>query len=215
MQAPQTQLGDQHVGVIKSISAGLFGIIMMLAASGAAAADPMMLRDLTQFRDTADGWHFTLSMTEISVNAVPNMAATPFTKEGFVSAKVQVTIDGQGAMPVNSGSVVLGAQLGCKVKLDEGMDLSTGNNFDLLETEDPSLNLSPYVGIDLRPGYIRTTGLGAKRLKGRTATITIRDAHISIDGCGGAVAFRLFAWSQMSTDTSDDSLNVYGDLVNL
>lgn len=200
---------------IRRIGAALLSTTALLTASGIAAAEPVIIRDLNRSRDTVDGWRLALTMTEARINAVPNMAATPFTKEGFVSAKVQVNIEGAGRMPVNSGSLILGVQLGCKVKLDEGLDISTGNQFDVLETEDPYLNLTPSFGVDLRPGYIRTVGLGAKPLKGRTGTITIQDAHISIDGCGGAVAVRLFAWTQMTTDTSDDSLNVYGDLLPL
>ncbi|WP_240431157.1 MspA family porin [Mycobacterium kyogaense] len=186
----------------------------LLPDTGIASAEPVALPDVSRHGETADGWQLSLSMTRIAINAVPNMAATPFTGEGFASARVEVNIDDEGRMPVNSGSVVVGVQLGCQVKLDEGMDLGIGNQLDVV-ADDPFLNVTPSIGVDLRPGYIRTVGLGAKRLKGRTGIVSVEDAHVQIDGCGGPVSVRLFASAHISTDTSDDSVNVYGDIVRL
>jgi hypothetical protein len=188
--------------------------VALLPGAGIASADPVTLPDVTRLGDTDDGWRLGLSMTQIRINAVRNMASTPFTKEGFVSAKIQVSVEGDGRMPVNSGSMVIGVQLGCQVKLDEGLDLGVGNQVDVV-ADDPFVNLSPSIGIDLRPGYIRTVGLGTKRLKGRTGIISVQDAHVQIEGCGGLVSVRMFASAQISTDTSDDSLNVYGDILPL
>lgn len=187
---------------------------MPLAAPGIAGAAPVTLPDVARSGDTDDGWRLSLSMTQIRINAVPNMAGTPFTGEGFVSAKVQVSVEGDGRVPINSGSIVVGVQLGCQVKLDEGLDLGVGNQVDVI-ADDPFLNLSPSIGVDLRPGYVRTLGLGAKSLKGRSGAISVQDAHVQIDGCGGPISVRLFASAQISSDTSDDSLNVYGEILPL
>lgn len=187
---------------------------MVLTAAGVASAAPVTLPDVARSGDTDDGWRLSLSMTQIHINAVPNMAATPFTGEGFVSAKAQVSVEGNGRMPVNSGSIVVGVQLGCQVKLDEGMDLGVGNQLDVI-ADDPFLNLSPSIGLDLRPGYVRTLGLGAKAMKGRTGSISVQDAHVQVEGCGGRISVRLFASAQVSTDTSDDSLNIYGEILPL
>ena len=40
----------------------------------------------------------------MTINSVPNMAATAFTWEGFVTGKAAATIDGNGVVPVNSGT---------------------------------------------------------------------------------------------------------------
>jgi hypothetical protein len=186
----------------------------LLPTTGVASAEPVALADVSRHAETADGWSLGLSMTQTAINAVPNMAATPFTGEGFVSARVEVSIDDEGRMPVNSGSLVVGVQLGCQVKLDEGLDLGIGNQLDVV-ADDPFLNITPSIGVDLRPGYIRTVGLGAKHVKGRTGIVSVQDAHVQIDGCGGPVSVRLFASARISTDTSDDSVNVYGDIVHL
>jgi hypothetical protein len=56
----------------------------------------------------------------MTINSVPNMAATAFTREGFVTGKAAAAIDGNGASAVDSGTLVFGLQLGCQVDLSEG-----------------------------------------------------------------------------------------------
>lgn len=195
--------------------------VLLFLGGGTAAAEPIDLPDVAQTGETDDGWQFNLSMTEIRINAVPNLAATPFTKEGFVSGKVRVTIDGDGQVPVNSGFAILGVQLGCQIDVGDGLDLGldgdsdygTDEYFD--NTPESSVNLSPEVSTTVKPGSIKTLGLGSKVLKGRNASITVRDAHIQIDGCAGPVSVRLFASAKISTDSADNSANVYGDVLPL
>lgn len=205
----------------KLVATAVCSAALLTVGGGTAAAEPVDLPDVAQFGDTDDGWRFNLSMTEISVNAVPNLAATPFTREGFVSGSVRAVIEGDGDVPVNSGFVILGVQLGCQVNLDEGLDLGLDGDSDFGADEyfdvtpEISANLSPEISTTLKPGSIKTLGLGTKTLKGRKGTISVRDAHVQVDGCGGPVSVRLFASAQMSTDTSDDSLNLYGGVLPL
>jgi hypothetical protein len=69
--------------------------------------------------------------------------------------------------------------------------------------------------INLLPGTITNLGLGKKALKGRTGEIVIHDAHVKVDACGGQVSDRFFASVMIDTDKSDDSVNVYGDILTL
>ena len=64
----------------------------------------------------------------MTINSVPNMAATAFTREGFVIRKAAATIDGNGAVSVNSGTLVMGLQLGCQVDLREGASVDVGGD---------------------------------------------------------------------------------------
>jgi hypothetical protein len=57
--------------------------------------------------------------------------------------------------------------------------------------------------------------LGKKSLKGRTGGITVHDAHVKVDSCGGAVAVRFFSTVPIATDKNDDSVNAYGDILQL
>lgn len=189
--------------------------LMLLGSSAAVAhAEQIAVADIVRTATTVDGWQITLSVTEARVNAVPSMSAAPLSSEGYLSARVTLTIDGVGARPVNSGQLVVGAQLGCQVDLSEGLDLGADFDTDLFD-DVPAVGIGPDLGSTLRAGGITTVGLGAKALKGRVATISIFDAHVQVDQCGGAVTVRLFASASVSTDASDDSLNAYGEVLPL
>src|SRR4051794_6555548 len=58
-----------------------------LLSSGTAEAEPVPVADVTQAADTDDGWHLSAELTKMTVNSVPNMAATPLTREAFVTGK--------------------------------------------------------------------------------------------------------------------------------
>ena len=152
------------------------------------------------------------------------MAATAFTREGFVTGKAAAAIDGNGAVAVNSGALVFGVQLGCQVDLTEGGSVSLGgdagispgfNGGNLLNDVGPYADIDGNVSINLLPGNITNVGLGKKELKGRTGEIVVHDAHVKVDGCGGQVAIRFFATAMIDTDKSDDNVNAYGDILTL
>ncbi|WP_319434662.1 MspA family porin [Mycobacterium sp. RTGN5] len=191
---------------------------------GVAGAEPLPVGDVTQSTDTDDGWHLSATLTRMTINSVPNMAATAFTREGFVTGKVVATIGGNGAIPVNSGTVILGLQLGCQVDLSEGGSLNAGGDIGItpgFNHGDPFDDIGPYAdlnaggSINLLPGNITNIGLGKKSLKGRIGEIVVNDAHVKVDGCGGPVAIRFFATAMIDTDRSDDSVNAYGDILTL
>lgn len=206
---------EQRSLTFRSLSALCAVNLILLGSSiGVAHAEQISVADVARTATTADGWQITLSMTEARVNAVPSMSAAPLSSEGYLSARVTLTVDGEGASPVNSGELVVGAQLGCQVDLSEGLDLGVDFDTDLFD-DVPVIGVGPDVGSTLHSGGITTVGLGAKTLKGRVATIFILDAHVQVDQCAGAVTVRLFASASMSTDTSDDSLNAYGEVLPL
>jgi hypothetical protein len=198
----------------------------MSTGGGVAAADPIPVADVSQTTITDDGWHLSAALTNQTINSVPNMAATAFTREGFVTGKATATIDGNGNAAVNTGSVVLGVQLGCQIDLSQGGNISLGGDvgFGLggfggtgisQFLPSPYADFYPSVSINLLPGKISAIGLGKKDLKGRTGEISVHDAHVKVDGCGGPVSIRFFAYAQISTDKVDDSVNTYGDILNL
>ncbi|HEY6574472.1 MAG TPA: MspA family porin [Mycobacterium sp.] len=192
-------------------------------SSGVAMADPLPVADVTQSADTDDGWHLSAALTRMTINSVPNMAATAFTREGFVTGKAAATIDGNGAVPVNSGTLVVGLQLGCQIDLSEGGSVGGDADIGISPTlgGDPLSDIGPFgeldgdVSINLLPGTITNVGLGKKALKGRTGEIVVHDAHVKVDACGGAVSIRFFASAMIDTDKSDDSVNAYGDILSL
>jgi hypothetical protein len=208
------------------LQAASVAVALVLLSAGHAGADPQPVADVTQSADTDDGWHVSASLSKQSINSVPNMAATALTKESFVTGEASAKIDGDGKLAVNSGELILGVQLGCQVDLSQGGNFSLGGDIGggLNPTGGrgiiglgPSLyaDIDPSISVNILPGNITTIGLGKKALKGRTGEITVHEAHVKIDGCGGPVVMRFFAYAGISTDNGDDSVNTYGDIVTL
>jgi hypothetical protein len=214
-----------HRRVGNLYKAGALVLALLPIAVGSAAADPLPVADVTQSADTDDGWHLSTSLTNMTINSVPNMAATAFTREGFVSGKAVANIDGSGGSAVNSGQLVFGVQLGCQIDLSEGgsvggdadIGISPGFNSgaNVLNDVGPYADLGGNVSINLLPGTITNVGLGTKSLKGRVGEIFVHDAHVKVDACGGPVSIRMFATAKIDTDKSDDSVNTYGDILTL
>jgi MspA len=213
------------VFVVRLLRAGVIAIAVLCLGQGVAAAEPLPVADVTQSADTDDGWHLSAALTRMTINSVPNMAATAFTREGFVTGKGAATIDGNGAVAVNSGTLVMGLQLGCQVDLSEGGSVDVGGDAgispgfgiggNLFNVIGPYADVNGNISINLLPGTITNVGLGKKELKGRTGEIVVHDAHVKVDGCGGQVAIRFFATAMIDTDKSDDSVNAYGDILTL
>ena len=200
-------------------------IVPMFVCCGVAAADPVPIDDVTHSEDTDDGWTLSATLTSMTINSVPNMAATPLTKEAFISGKAVAKIDGDGKVPVNTGNLLMGVQLGCQLDLsqggniglsgDIGFSFGNGSGSGLLSTLGPTADIDPNASINLLPGNINTLGLGKLALKGRTGEVTVHDAHVKVDGCSGVVAARFFAFAQITTDNGNDSVNAYGGILVL
>ncbi|MBV9514070.1 MAG: MspA family porin [Mycobacteriaceae bacterium] len=195
-----------------------------MASCGVAAADPVVpVNDVTRSADTDDGWHLTATLTNMTVDSVANMAATPLTREAFVSGKAIANIQGDGTSAVNSGNLVMGVQLGCQLDLSQGGNLSLGGDAgvgfgtgtNILNNAGPNLDLNPSASINLLPGNINTLGLGKMSLKGRNGEVTVHDAHVKVDGCTGSVVLRFFTYAQIETDNGNDSVNTYGDIITI
>ncbi|VEG14756.1 membrane protein [Mycolicibacterium phlei] len=209
----------------KLTSVATLVISLLCSSTGVAAADPLPVADVSQSADTDDGWHLSAALSRMTINSVPNMAATAFTREGFVTGKALASIDGNGAVPVNSGTLVMGLQLGCQIDLSEGGSVDVGadagvspgfsGGSNLLAMVGPYAEVNGSISVNLLPGTIKNIVLGKKALKGRTGEIVVHDAHVKVDACGGPVSIRFFTTALIDTDKSDDSVNVYGDILSL
>jgi MspA protein len=175
-------------------------------ASGIAAAEPLPVADVSQSAVSADGWQLSATLKNMTFNSVPNMADTSFTREAFVSGSAEARIDGNGGAPVNSGSLILGMQLGCQIDLSWGGTLGLGQS---------AIPFAPNINLLLLPGWIANVGLGRIPLKGRVASINVHDVEIKVDACGGPASARFFATTLINSDTSQDSQTVYGDIIHI
>src|SRR5258707_8042647 len=214
MPGSRALLHVRRVFVVRLLRGGAVAVALVCLGHGLAAADPLPVADVTQSADTDDGWHLSAALTRMTINSVPNMAATAFTREGFVTGKAAATIDGNGGAAVNSGTLVMGLQLGCQVDLSEGGSVGVdadadagispgfGSGGNLLNVIGPYADIGGNASINLLPGTITNLGLGKKALKGRAGEIVVHDAHVKVDACGGQVVVRFFATAMIDTDKS-------------
>ncbi|WP_226887390.1 MspA family porin [Nocardia brasiliensis] len=191
--------------------------------AGAVSADPIV--DKNRETVTDDGWILAVTKTGENLDRVPNLAATMFTREGFVSLKAVAEVSGGGSAPISAGSLGLGYQIGCQVDVSTGLTLgmgfSVGPNASLNISYPPSVSLgasasvSPNISTTIKPGSIATIDFGTKPLAGPRASITAEGVEIKVDACMGPVSLRSFATARISTPTADNTVTVYGDPVYL
>jgi MspA len=229
----------ERARVLKYLEVGVIAVALVCLGEGVAAANPVPVADVNQFVDTADGFHFSSSLTNVTINSVPNMAATAFTREAFVSATAVQTIADSNipvnALTVTEGRLDVAVQLGCQIDLKDGVTigfntdetLALENVLDTVITAAPTFNdFVPNIQTTLKPGTITYVRLGRQFLSPEALKtisdsdvlplrITVRDAHIKVDGCGGPVSARVLAVAQMRTQTSFDELNLYSDILSI
>jgi MspA len=113
--------------VLKSFRSGVIVVVLLCLTLGAgvAVADPPNLEDVHQSKDyPLDGWRLHVSLENMNITSVPNMAATAFTREAFISATATVAIEAldpndpapQGT-DVSQRSISLWLQEGCQANL--------------------------------------------------------------------------------------------------
>ncbi|MFQ6326047.1 MspA family porin [Nocardia sp. CWNU-33] len=197
--------------------------VAAVAAFGmtAATATADQLADKSRSISTEDGWDLQVSKTAEDVQHIPNLAATPFTREGFVSLSAAADISGEGRTAVNSGTVQLGYQIGCQADVTNGLSMglsaAIGPNAMVTIVPQPGLAVGgsalvlPNISATIKPGTISSITLGTKTLAGAHGSISVDQVQIKIDACAGAVSLRSFAIVSISTATADNSVAVYGD----
>ncbi|MGW4842902.1 MspA family porin [Nocardia brasiliensis] len=205
------------------LAGGLTLGALIWAGAGTSAADLVADKNRTVDNDT--GWHLSVTKTRETLDRYPNLAATMFTREGFVAVKATAEITGTGRQPVTAGALSLGYQIGCQVDVSNGLTLgmgfSVGPNASVTISQFPAVTLgasasvSPNISTTVRPGGITTVEFGTKPLAGARASIAVDQVQIKVDACMGPVSLRSFATARISTPEADDTVSVYGDPIYL
>ncbi|MFF2555223.1 MspA family porin [Nocardia sp. NPDC058058] len=192
---------------------------LLALSSGIADADTVPDKNRQTLTD--DGWTLAVTKTSENLDRYPNLAATMFTREGFVSLKAIAEITGTGGQPISAGTLTLGYQMGCQVDVSNGLTLgmgfSIGPNASVTISQFPSVSvgaqaaINPNISTTLKPGSIATIDFGSKPLAGPRASITAEQIEVKIDACMGPVTLRSYATARISTPTADNTVTVYGD----
>lgn len=167
---------------------------------------------------TPDGWELTVAATNETQLAVAPLTTALSSREYLVGATFTGNVGGSGSTELDGGTLVTGYQIGCgialdKVELEGGIDIGT----DVFSAED-GLFPSPEVGIGiggsvnvvLVPGEVEQIDVIEKEFSGTTTRVTVKDVHISVDGCVGQSFLRSFAMLTSSTADTDDIVVYYG-----
>ena len=167
-------------------------------------------------KTTPDGWTVTAVKASERVHVVAPLNQSPFTKEAFLSLRGQGRIEGAGSVPVNSGAVETGFQVGCQTDVSSGatIGLSGGPSAQLSISWPPALivggQVMPSISTTLRPGSIVDVPFGRKQMAAGTAGIELDGVHVKVDGCMGPVAVRAYTRVAISTAANDTTVHVYG-----
>jgi hypothetical protein len=167
--------------------------------------------DVTRTVDTLDGYHLSASLTDMTINSVPNVAATTFSREAYLSATATETIWGSNE-PVTAWQARTVIHGWLPDRHGRGRVSQPRRPFglssvlsDLVGSGAPSASLLPTSSLQLMPGRIAYEMLSAKEIdrsdaendineSGQTTfRITVTDANIKVDACGGPVSIRLVA----------------------
>ncbi|WP_232005835.1 MspA family porin [Mycobacteroides abscessus] len=193
-------------------------LALIFAVNFIAHADG--LPDSTESDITEDGWGIQVGTLDEDVNSVPNLAATPFTREAFVQVTGFGKITGKGRFPVTAANLILGYQMGCQSDISKGVDLGgnlgAGPALNGTTAGDGSVggSLARSIGgslaFSLRPGGIIAIPMDSIALKGDEARLRVRNIHVKIDACNGSVTIRSFAIMNITSDFSHSSLATYG-----
>lgn len=167
--------------MLRFVRTGVIVVVLLGVGGGVAGADPVPIDNVSpQTKHTIDGWDLTVSLTDMAINSVPNMAATAFTREGFVTGTATLTI-GNGTSDgmredVQSRALSLWAELGCQIDLTNGMEVYVSPEAGLATSVTsnatgpptlgavPNVSVEPQIEVTLLPGTVTDTVLGYKPL---------------------------------------------------
>ena len=226
--------------------AGAIVLVSWSATSGVASAQPVALPDKTRTVDTVgcppltnpprNCLHLTANLSAMTINSVPNMAATSFSREAFLTGVATAVIAGDGpgwGKSMKGALVRLGIQVGCQVRLDVAQQLNLGGgslNLGLIDLADLGALGLPSPTLNLKPGDVVNTQLAEKRvgaaddpdaslMTDANGHVVIRvathDARVGTDQCAGPVSVRMVAAAQVDTPDSTETVVAFGDIVQI
>ncbi|MCV7366485.1 MspA family porin [Mycolicibacterium duvalii] len=163
---------------------------------------------------TPDGWELTVAGRGESQVAVSPLTTALSSREYLVAGTFTGSVKGSGSTELSGGTLEVGYQIGCGislnvVKLNGSVGFSQSlNAVGLLDqTRFP---VTAQIEVFPQPGEVITVQLTQKSFSGTDPRVTVKDAHIKIDGCIGQSFLRSYAVLTSSTDTADDIVAYYG-----
>ncbi|MGW6334273.1 MspA family porin [Nocardia rhamnosiphila] len=177
---------------------------------------------------TAGGIEYTVGHTDFAARAIAPVNGMPTNREAVVDNTTYGRFTGSG-----SGTLEVGYLVGCQLEVDTslsldadiGVDADIGAGVDIdSDGVDPGLDanigadVSGGAGFDfeLAPGEIEEVEIGEKELEpGTTGYLYSRDAHITVNNCGGLLTIRGYSIITVDSPEVGASGVVYTDPITL
>lgn len=231
--------------VLNLCRVGATVLTLSSTAFGVASAQPLALPDVTRTVDTVgcppltnpprNCLHLTANLSAMTINSVPNMAATAFTREAYITGIATAVISGEGpwAKSMKGALVRLGVQVGCQVRLDSAQQLNLGGgsiNLGVIDVLDLGSIGIPSPTFNIKAGDVVNTQLAEKKVgaaddpdasmmtdaSGRVVIrVATHDARVGADQCAGPVTVRMVAAAQVDTPDSTETIVAFGDIVQI
>ncbi|MFF2550800.1 MspA family porin [Nocardia sp. NPDC058058] len=180
---------------------GLAGAAALTA--GTAAADTFVpLPDGHDHFTMADGATVTLDRTGEHATVCASMAASPLSRNVWVSGVATARIEGPARIGIQGGTIETGYLLGCQVDLGNGLAVGQGDGDGT--KPDPSTTLR------LAPGKVVTVPLNSFDFTGNSGTTEYVDKTLAIEGCAGYAQARAYTTVTVHDVVMDDSQTLWG-----
>ena len=209
---------------------GLAGLLLAVAVSGSAAAepvDPPVLPGLTDaaapsdapppppdtgvvasgppgIAETPDGRTLTvLGENETQLPVAPLTTALS-SRDWLVGA----TFVGSTTGEASGGTLEVGYQIGCGVEMNQiRLGGTEGANVNAASISFPT---SGAIDLRIRPGQVINAPVMTKEFKGAKTRVIVKDIHVRVDGCVGKSNLRSYAILTSSTPHTQDVVAYYG-----
>ena len=161
---------------------------------------------------TPDGWHLRVSATNETQLPVAPLTTAVSSREYLAGGTFTGTVEGSGETELDGGVLEVGYQIGCGIELDK-VELvgDVGVGVDIFPPVLPfGVGVGGEIDVILLPGEVEEVSVVEKEFSGTTARVTLKDVHISIDGCVGQSFLRSYAKMTSSTRNNDDIIAYYG-----
>lgn len=164
---------------------------------------------------TPDGWILTVAGTDETQLPVAPLTTAVSSREYLAAGTFTGTVEGEGSTELRGGSLVVGYQIGCGITLDKvtlggGVSLGGFDLFPLPDALDFGAGFGGSIEVDLLPGEVQDVQVMAKEFSGTTTRVTLKDVHITIDGCAGQSFLRSYSILTSASTGAQDIVAYYG-----
>ena len=190
--------------MLKVSRTGVIVVAFLCVGGGVAAADPVTVPNAVAVKETVDGWKLTSSLTELTIDALPNLNGPGSVREAFVTATGTLDIAPTKLLefpkdPPEQARLILGAQVVCQIRNTGGQVQAQpgfttslpniGNLFNIiagLPGSDlsnlgiaPTIDLQPQVNANLEPGVVNPVNFAQQSFpKEAEKKLKLDDRHL-------------------------------------